>query len=247
MIPKIDVVILTWNDEPGQLDAAVASALASASVDVRVIVVDNGSDEPAAVAEDERMVLVRNAANRGVAAGRNQGAALGVRSLVCFLDSDARLEPDCLGALAGAVGDDATTAMAAPVFTGQVPEASAGRAPSIGRKVARGFGWTASYRPVPRRSIQSEWDVDFAIGACQLWHRSTFVTMGGFDERFFYGPEDIDACRRIQRCGGRVVQVAQAHCEHPPRRRHRRLFTGPGLRHGLALLRYFLRPLQPSS
>jgi N-acetylglucosaminyl-diphospho-decaprenol L-rhamnosyltransferase len=241
--PSVDVVILTWNDG-ALLDAAVASALCSTGVDVGVIVVDNGSDPPATVTKSERVTLLRNPVNRGVAAGRNQGAAGGDAAYLCFLDSDARLAADCLATLLAAVATEPGWGMAAPVFSGQAPQASAGRGPSVARKVARGLGMTASYRPA-RRPQQFRWEVDFAIGACQLWRRSAFEEVGGFDEDYFYGPEDIDACRRLRRSGRRVVQVADARCDHPPRRRHRRLATGPGLRHGVALARYYLRPVRP--
>ena len=103
----IDVVILTWNDGP-MLDTAVQSALTSRDVDVRVIVVDNGSDPPAAVPADSRVTLVINTENRGVAAGRNQGARLGDAPLVCFLDSDARLHPDTLSHLVSALEAEPT-------------------------------------------------------------------------------------------------------------------------------------------
>ncbi len=237
----VDVVILTWNDGP-LLEDAVESALRSTGVDVRVIVVDNGSSTPAVVACDPRVVLFRNDVNRGVSAGRNQGARIKSAPYLCFLDSDARLAPECLAALVAEVSTEPLTALAAPVFIGQAPEASAGRGPSAWRKMARGLGLTASYRPV-RHGSHTRWEVDFAIGACQVWRRSAFQCLGGFDERFFYGPEDIDACRRLRRTGLRVAQVAGAHCEHPPRRRHRRLLTAAGLRHGLALVRYYRWPL----
>ena len=240
MSPRVDVVILTWNDG-AMLDAAVASALRSTGVDVGVLVVDNGSEPPARVPDDDRVTLVRNDANLGVAPGRNQGAAAGEAPWLCFLDSDARLAPDCLMTLVEAVAADERVGMAAPVFTGQAPHASAGRAPSLARKLARGLGLTASYRCARHPRHATRWDVDFAIGACQLWRRTAFADIGGFDERYFYGPEDIDACRRLRRCGVRVVQVAGAACDHPPRRRHRRLATGAGLCHGLALARYYLR------
>ena len=244
MSPRVDVVVLTWNDG-ALLDAAVASALGSTGVEVGVVVVDNGSEPPARVPDDERVSLVRNEANLGVAPARNQGAAAGEAPWLCFLDSDARLDPDCLVSLVGTAAADDGVGMAAPVFTGQAPHASAGRAPSPGRKLARGLGLTASYRSARPPSGAGSWDVDFAIGACQLWRRGAFADIGGFDERYFYGPEDIDACRRLRRRGSRVVQVAGAACEHPARRRHRGLATGAGLRHGMALARYYLRPPRP--
>ncbi len=238
MTPRVDVVILTWNDGP-LLDAAIASALGSVGVDVSVVVVDNGSEVPAVVADDERVVVLRNSHNRGVAAGRNQGVAVGVAAYVCFLDSDARLAPDCLAALVGAIADDPRAALAAPVFAGQPPEASAGVAPSLALKAARALSLRETYHPV--RGEGPSWDVDFAIGACQLVRREALEAVGGLDESYFYGPEDVDVCLRLRRAGWRVVQVASASCEHPPRRRFRRLLTRRGAQHAWAVGRHLWR------
>lgn len=237
MSPLIDVVILTWNDDPQQLQAAIASAQSSVRVEARVVVIDNGSDIPAVVPDHERVAQLRNPTNRGVAAGRNQGAATGDAPLVCFLDSDARLSPSTLAALAEAMETD--VALAAPVFVGQPPEASAGAAPTLVVKAARALNLRNSYRPVPHSG--PSWDVDFAIGACQLVNRHAFEAVGGFDERYFYGPEDVDLCLRLRRAGYRVVQVGSAYCEHPARRRFRRVLTRRGAQHAWALGRHLWR------
>ncbi|HWC12360.1 MAG TPA: glycosyltransferase, partial [Acidimicrobiales bacterium] len=238
--PRVAVVILTWND--GELlDAALASALASTGVDVEVVVVDNGSEPPATVPADARVLLLRNEANRGVAAARNQGAGATDAPLVLFLDSDARLHPDTLERLCRPMAASPDVALVAPVFDGQAPEASAGRAPSLGRKVARVLGRTAEYAPAERRPGDPAWDVDFAIGACQLVRRAAFDEVEGLDEAFFYGPEDVDFCLRLRDAGWRVVQVPGAGCHHPPRRRHRRLLTRAGARHAWAVSRHLWR------
>jgi GT2 family glycosyltransferase len=83
--------------------------------------------------------------------------------------------------------------------------------------------------------------VDFAIGACQLFRRSAWEEVGGIDESYFYGPEDVDFCLRLRRRNFRIVQVADALCDHPPRRRNRRLLTIRGLRHAGAVTRYLIR------
>ncbi|HEX3541913.1 MAG TPA: glycosyltransferase family 2 protein [Acidimicrobiales bacterium] len=250
--PRVGVVILTWNDGD-LLDAAVRSVLESVDVDAEVVVIDNGSDPPAVVPDDQRVRLIRNPTNRGVAAARNQGAAVLTSRLLLFLDSDARLRPHTLQRLCQAIEGAPDVAVAAPVFAGQLPEASAGRAPGVARKVARLAGVTARYarsRPSsPLRTkldmVDDEWDVDFAIGACQLIRRELFDRVGGLDEGFFYGPEDVDFCLRIKELGWRVLQVGVA-CDHPPRRRNRRLLTRRGLRHGWAVIRYLWRHRQPS-
>lgn len=237
--PAVDVVVLTWNDGD-RLRIAVASALESTGVDVRVQVVDNGSELPLALPDTGAVEVVRNEQNRGVAPGRNQGVHLGTASYVCFLDSDARLHPDCLAKLSEPLESNSDVGLAAPVFTDQAPEASAGRAPSLGRKVRRVLNLTDSYASA-RVEGQPWWDVDFAIGACQLFRRAVFDEVDGLDESYFYGPEDVDFCLRIREHGWRVVQVAAARCDHPPRRRNRRLLTRRGLRHAWAVSRHLWR------
>jgi GT2 family glycosyltransferase len=137
----LDVVILTWNDA-ALLDTAVDSVLASTGVEVSVVVVDNGSVPPARVVQDARVQQLRNEQNRGVAAARNQGCRVRRAEYVCFLDSDAWVEPPALAALVQVLRQDPTVALVGPVFAGQRPTASGGRAPSLGRKVARALGFT---------------------------------------------------------------------------------------------------------
>jgi hypothetical protein len=236
----VDVVILTWND--GELlQRAVDSANADRDVPTRVFVIDNASEGPPLLMPDPDLTQVRNPSNRGVAAARNQGAALGEAPYLLLLDSDAELEPGCLSSLAAVLDADPTIALAAPVFSDQAPEASGGQAPGLTRKLARGLGLTASYRGVRRGADAPFWDVDFVIGACQLVRRSAWDAVGGLDESYFYGPEDLDFCLRLAATGGRLVQVRDAHCHHPPRRRNRSLFRPGGVRHARALLRHYAR------
>jgi GT2 family glycosyltransferase len=238
MTSRVDVIVLAWNDGD-LLDGAVASALASIGVDVEVLVVDNGSEPAVVPPRDPRVRVIRNTTNRGVAPGRAQGIESSTSPVVCLLDSDARLTPDCLGRLVATLANP-TVALAAPVFAGQPVEAGAGRAPTTARKVARALGITDRYAPVPRGVDDEVWDVDFAIGACQVIRRAAYDEVGGLDESIFYGPEDVDLCLRLRDAGWRVVQV-DALCEHPARRRHRKVLTRRGLAHAREVVRHLWR------
>jgi GT2 family glycosyltransferase len=234
----VDVVILTWND-PDELRIAVESALSQVGVRTSVIVVDNGSDPPATV--DERATVVRSNVNLGVGGGRNLGVRTGDAPFVCVLDSDAELRPDALVSLLAPMVDDAGVGLVAPVFTGQRPEASAGCAPTLRRKVARLANRTDVYERTTYQGVGESWDVEFAIGACQVFRRDAFDAVGGIDAQDRFGPEDVDFCLRLRARGLRVIQIAGVTCDHPARRGHRRLLTARGVRHGAAVVRHLWR------
>ena len=237
--PGVDVVILTWNDG-AVLHDAVASALSQAEVDVAVTVVDNGSSPPAHVTPSH-VRIIRRDTNLGVGGGRNVGAAAGEAPYVCLLDSDARLRPGALTRLLAPLEADVAVGLSAPVFTGQRPEASAGRAPTIRRKLLRAMNRTDLYAPTPSQGHGSWWDVDFTIGACQVVRREAFDAVGGLDASARFGPEDVDFCLRLRERGWRVVQVGGLLCDHPPRRAFRRLVSRRGVAHAAALGRHWWR------
>jgi GT2 family glycosyltransferase len=246
-VNRCDVVVLTWNDDPEMVDTAVASALGQRGCDVRVLLIDNGSAPPARPSPDDRVVLLRNEENLGVGGGRNLGVSTADAPFVCLLDSDARLHDGTLERLLRPLLDDPTIGLTAPVFTGQRPEASGGKAPTLRRKIARGLNRTDVYARTPNQGLGGCWDVDFVIGACQVFRRSVFDAVGGIDDSAAFGPEDVDFCLRVRAAGSRVVQVANAGCDHPPRRAFKGLTSMRGMRHSAAVLRHLWRYRAASS
>jgi len=237
-LPSVDLVVLTWND-PDLARLAVESALSSRNVDVRVIVVDNGSEPAFSAYPDDRVTVLRSDRNLGVAHGRHLGASMGEREYVCFLDSDARLDPHTLEALIRALATP-DVALVGPVYSGQPASTAGGAAPTLLRKVWRALTGSPSYG-TGNDFRAGRREVDFVIGACQVFRRSIYEEVGGLDTSIFYGPEDIDMCLRLRLKGYKVLQIAEAVCDHPPRRRNRNLVTRRGMAHGAALTRHFIK------
>lgn len=236
--PAVDVVILSWND-PELLAIALESALRSTNVDVRATIVDNGSQPPVTAPDDPRVTVIRNGENRGVGPARAQAIRATDREFICLLDSDAELLPDALATMVAVLEESDDVAVAAPVFQGQLPKASAGRAPTLGVKVRRALTGTTDYDGADRPTARLL-DVDIAIGACQVLRRSAYDAIGGLDTSIFYGPEDIDLCMRFRLGGWRVVQVTDASCIHPPRRRNKSLLTKRGAKHAVAVSKHLI-------
>lgn len=239
--PRIDVVILTWNDGD-DARTAVETALQSVGVEVTVTVVDNGSDVPFDLGplDDARARVVRLPSNVGVGGGRNHGAMLGGEDYVCFLDSDAILRPHSLETLLAPILEDPTIGLVGPVFAGHERTQTGGRAPTIFRKVARGLGLTNRYAAAGTGNGPL-FEVDFVIGACQLFRRAVWIEVGPLDAAHRFGPEDLDFCLRVRAAGWRIVQVPDSGCRHDARRGFRSPFTKRGIQHGLALVDHYRR------
>jgi glycosyltransferase involved in cell wall biosynthesis len=98
---QVSIVIPTRNRRP-LLERALNSALHQESVEVEVIVVDEGSEDGTAAyvgaLGNRRVSLVRHEVPRGVAAARNAGLNCARAAWVAFLDDDDLWAPDKLTA-----------------------------------------------------------------------------------------------------------------------------------------------------
>jgi GT2 family glycosyltransferase len=135
---------------------------------------------------------------------------------------------------------DTAVGLTVPTMIGQSARASAGRSPTAARKLARLVAATSEYAGAGNPSVPW-WEVDFGIGACQLFRRVAYEGVGGIDESFFYGPEDVDFCLRLRARGWRVAQVGAAAVDHPARRRFRSPLSRRGASHAWAVVRFLWR------
>src|SRR5688572_30147776 len=93
-LPKVDVIILSWNRIDDTL-AAIESSAEQQGVDQRILVVDQGSAPEnlerleALIAKLPNAELKKLEHNVGVPAGRNLAAAMGTAPYIVALDSDA--------------------------------------------------------------------------------------------------------------------------------------------------------------
>lgn len=182
---------------------AVDSALAQQGAEVRVVVVDDGSDDgstPAACdacregAGREGRVRVIHQENRGLPAARNRGAAGASTEYLVFLDADDWVAPTFVAKLAAAIG----------------AERDAGRDGNVSHAYCQerlvGLG-TGLWR-VP------EWDSLLMLitnlhPVTALVRRERFEAVGGFDESMRGGYEDWDFWISMVGRGWRGVRVRE--------------------------------------
>jgi GT2 family glycosyltransferase len=199
--PTVGVVVLAWQDEP-YLAECVAAARGSTGVDVRLVVVDNGSpDAPPDALEPGR--------NTGFAGGCNLGAAALDTEYVALVNSDCVVAPNTLEQL---VTEAARPGVGPVMASIRLPD---GRLNSGGNPVHLiGLCWARGRHTETRTA---PYDVTAASGACLLLATSVWKQLGGFDEEYFAYLEDTELSLRAWRLGlsARCVPtaVAQHHYE----------------------------------
>ena len=123
-------VVMPTHERPGLLERAARSVLDQSGVEVELLVVDDASadDTPereALLAEDPRVVVVRNPVSLGPGGARNAGIARATGDVLAFVDDDDVVLPDALARLVGVL--DADTGLGAVTPWYRVVHEASGR------------------------------------------------------------------------------------------------------------------------
>jgi GT2 family glycosyltransferase len=182
-----------------------------------VIVVDNGSrpETVAMLLDFPWLRVIRNAENLGFAAACNQGARAASGRLICHLNNDIVAQPGWLANMIARLLPGVGIVGARLFFPDDTIQ-HAGVALGPTRFGYEGFRPYHLYEHWPRASRVTEEPADFEVvtGACLLTPQELFLELGGFDEAFWNGNEDVDYCLRVRARGLRVVYEPRAMLYH---------------------------------
>ena len=217
--PLVYAIVLNWN---GWQDTVrcLAALRASVGVDLRVVVVDNGSTDDSS----ERLTpLLDPSRDELLCAGRNLGFTGGVNlglryarehgaDYFFLLNNDATVTPDCLARLVAAAASRPDAGFVGPKIEW---EGEPGRLWSAGVSVA----WPAArvnahYNEPDDGRFDGRRFVQGLTGCALLVTPAVFDCAGLLDDRYFAYYEDLDWCLRARRAGLRALYVGDTHAAH---------------------------------
>lgn len=217
MKDKISVIIPTWN-KVEFLKQAMESMERNTQWPFEVIVVDNASDDGT-----QEFVLnsnfkmdgqyIRNEENKGFAIPNNQGAKVAKGTYLCFLNNDVIVTKGWLTAMMKVFSEEKAVGIvgARLVHPGKGTIQHAGIIEHTSSKMPDHiyFNQPMDYPPA---MIRKQY---FAVtGACMLVPKALYDEIGGLDEDYWCGWEDMDFCQKVRRKGYRIYYEPTALVYH---------------------------------
>ncbi len=215
----IDIVVPVY-DAIDDVRACVASVLAHLRPDVRLVLIDDASPDPAigeffaelAARAHPQVTLLRNETNQGFTATANRGMLLS-RADVILLNSDTIVTAGWLDALMHCIATDPRIGTVTP-FSNNAEILSFPRF-CENNPWARGSDPAPVARALATMALPTYPDIPTGVGFCMLVRRAVLDDVGVFDMVFGRGyGEENDLCVRAARRGWRNVAADNAFVVH---------------------------------
>jgi GT2 family glycosyltransferase len=217
----IAVVLVNWNGPTDTLAtlASLDRARAATALDLRPLVVDNGSSDDSRArfaAECPDVEVLATGENLGFAGGNLAGIrrvlADPAVGWVLLLNTDVEVDPGFLPPLVDACADPAVGAAGPKIFYADPPDRL----------------WAAGGRLRVRETVTEEWgrgepdgprwdearDVTYLTTCCLLVPREVLQQVGPLDPAYFINVDDADWCRRALDAGYRLRYVPESRLWH---------------------------------
>ena len=207
-VPQVSAVVLAYGSEP-HLEESVRALLASESVTLEVIVVDNQASAEAisAIEALPSVRVVLPGRNTGFAGGCNLGARDADAPILVFANSDAIVDRHCVAELVAALEDPDTGLVCASVRLADNPDV----VNAVGNPVHfLYFSWAGGFGD-PADSHSEPGPVASITGATFAARREFWDQLGGFDEKYFLYQEDVDLSMRTWLAGKQVRYHSHRH------------------------------------
>ncbi|HPV82888.1 MAG TPA: glycosyltransferase [Nitrospira sp.] len=200
------IIIPVWNNQALTTQCLTALAEVTQGVTYEVIVVDNHSTDgtPAFLAGlGGDVTVITNEENLGFAKACNQGAQASKGEYLVFLNNDTIPQPGWLSALVDEVKAHSDVAV-----VGSKLLYEDGTIQHAGVAFSREFLMPYHMYPgVPADApmVSRRRELQCVTAACMLIRRQVFAQVGGFDEGYKNGFEDVDLCLKIGEKNWKIV------------------------------------------
>jgi GT2 family glycosyltransferase len=213
--PLVSIIIPVFNLWDYTLRCLLSVKRHTEHIPHEVIVVDDNSsdDTREGLPLLQGLRLIRNEVNQGFSCNNNKAAAVARGKYLLFLNNDTEVHAGWLDEMLKVIESDTKVGMVGSKLL--FPDGTIQHA-----GVAFSFG---AFEPISPFHIQYKkpasesteiLSLNAVTAACALMPRELFLSLGGFDEGFRMGYEDVDLCLRVRTAGYRIVYTPHSVVTH---------------------------------
>jgi len=219
--PLVAIVILTWNGKE-LLQKFLPFVMASSYANMRVIVVDNASDDETVAFLKQsfpEIEILTNPGNEGFAKGYNTALKQIQSDYYVLLNNDVEVTAGWIEPIIDLMESDILIAVCQPKILSynkrdyfEYAGASGGWLDAFGYPFARGRIFDVIEED--KGQYDDAQPCFWASGAAMFVRAQVYHKVGGLDEYFFAHQEEIDFCWRSQRAGFKVYVQPESVVYH---------------------------------
>ncbi len=219
-LPLVSMIALNWNGDL-MLEDFFESLLRITFINpIELLLVDHGSNDCSLeiVSRYQSRLpikLIERRANYSFSASNNYAASLASGSLLLFLNNDLIFQHDCVSRLTDFF-DDVSVGVVGGRLLEPIKEANGSWAfephhegvrfkvailPNQGRKYYSPHEITG----IPAEARRSALEMPVVTAALMMCRKTDFEAIGGFNEEYFYGLEDVDFCLKVSTQLGKKI------------------------------------------
>jgi len=210
-LKKVTAIIVNWNDKDVIVEC-IQSLLDQNRNEIDIIISDNGSKDDSVEFIRKRfpsIKIIENGENLGFGSAINRGLGLAKGEYLLFLNSDLKLNSNCVGELAKLLDSDFSIGGAIPKIL-HIDQHS----------TINSLGVLINYTGIAYPNLLGEKDPGYqepfesACGGIFMLRKEVYKTVGGFDEDLFLYHEDHDLSWRVRLAGWQLKVAPQAIMYH---------------------------------
>lgn len=222
--PLVNIIIVTYN-QYHYTAAGVRSLLAASYQNIKIILVDNGSDRAAydqfiaGQQLQDKVVFLRSETNLGFGGGCNFGLTAVAEGYVVFFNNDTEVDSGWLEPVVEYMEGHPEVGAAQPKIKDikrreyfEYAGAAGGFMDVYGYPFSRGRIFYELEKDTGQ--YDSVVDLVWCSGTAMVTKKEVLDRVGAFDEIFFMYGEEADLCWRINHAGYRLVSLPQSVVYH---------------------------------
>jgi len=213
---RVSVIMLEYNNPELTLASLRSLRAHPPGLPFEVVLIDNSEGPPALdyckASGLHELRYRKNTENAGFAGGCNQGAAMAQGSLLHFVNNDTLFRRESVEPLARLLATDSAVGIAGSRLLYR--DGSLQHAGIVFSHLGGHPEHRCRFDPADAPLANVPLQMQAVTGASLMIGRGLFLDLGGFDEGYRNGYEDLDLCLRVRRAGRKVVYLPRSVLDH---------------------------------